>query len=59
MTIMLTMETDNAAFEGENMAPEIARILRAVADDIDANGVRGLKLRDVNGNTVGRFGVKP
>ena len=61
MHISLTMNVDNAAFKGENMVPEIVRILRKLADDIDTNGVRGMKLRDVNGNTSGsgRLTAKP
>jgi hypothetical protein len=56
----VTISTDNAAFNPDP-APELARILRAIADRID----RGEDIRmyqtilDVNGNDVGRFAHKP
>jgi hypothetical protein len=50
------IRTTNAAFEGDK-TPELARILRKLADDLERQGVpeRGevRKLFDVNGNTVG------
>jgi hypothetical protein len=59
-TVNITIDTDNAAFgdtEYERYA-EIARILRAAADRIDADDFEGnhfneVILRDVNGNRVG------
>ena len=36
---------------------EVARILRDAADKIEA-GVKGGKLLDINGNTVGDFGLR-
>lgn len=62
MQFNLTIHCDNAAFdpEGETTGegPEVARILRALADRIEdaADSTPGalLALRDVNGNTVGR-----
>lgn len=44
--------TDNAAFEG--CAPEVARILRAVADLVEDGATSGLA-RDFNGNAVGSW----
>lgn len=50
MTITLTLSCDNAAFEGSDLGPEVERILTEAA--------RRLRLRDVNGNTVGHVEVK-
>jgi predicted deacylase len=49
----LHFETGNAAFE-DAPETEIARILRAVADRIDA-GEHLAKIHDVNGNRIGEF----
>jgi len=54
------LATDNAAFDGDGCGPEMARILRAVADkvehvsgnDLPAWGGR-FPLYDANGNKVG------
>lgn len=64
MTITITIDCDNAAFhddEGHQHAgPEVARILRDYADEItDETHPEDMKLRDVNGNTVGRVSVTP
>lgn len=54
------IETSNAAFsdgESEFAGPELARILRALADRVEG-GIPtgdGASLRDVNGNTVGAW----
>ena len=51
----LTFDTLNAAFDGDDDgATETARILRAVADSIDAGNRTG-SARDPNGNRVGSF----
>ena len=53
----LKIETENDAFVGRNGPLEIARILRVAADRIeDLPNVRviDMKLRDFNGNTVGK-----
>ena len=52
----LTLETDNAAFD--EPAPEIARLLREAATMVE-RGALAHTLRDVNGNTVGRFHYDP
>jgi hypothetical protein len=49
----LRIDTKNAAFEGRTLA-ELARLLREAAQDLE-RGYRGGTLRDLNGNTVGRF----
>lgn len=64
----LYVDTDNAAFDatrfgadGEGPRYEIARILREAADKIERNGVAFASetIRDVNGNDVGRYALKP
>ena len=43
--------TGNAAFKDPE---ELGRILRGIARDVDA-GAKSGKVRDSNGNTIGRF----
>jgi hypothetical protein len=50
--IRITIDTGNAAFDDGNREAEVARILRAAADRIEA-GAEDFSLRDFNGNTVG------
>lgn len=54
------MSIDNAAF-GDEPSAEIARILRDIADIVEADGApdRFANCRDVNGNTVGTYAIKP
>lgn len=59
MKFVVKFNCDNAAFD-ENPGPEIARILRKVADqvndgfvNIDLNNQH--PIRDINGNRVGDF----
>ena len=56
----LKIDCDNAAFEGDPR-PEIARCLREVADSVEAGGnlSKHLNIRDINGNIVGTFVLKP
>ncbi len=53
------LSTDNAAFDPDP-APELARIMRKIADTIEAGDDIGqfLTILDVNGNDVGRFALK-
>lgn len=58
MKLTITMDMDNAAFEGENWAHEAGRILRKVADELDAyheyhEPGDSNPLIDYNGNKVG------
>jgi hypothetical protein len=53
-------DLDGAAFEGEDMGPELGRILRALAARLETmsreefvNDDADCKLKDINGNTVG------
>lgn len=56
-TYSITIKTDNAAF-ADDPAPEIARILRRLADRLEADGVAPERvLFDVNGNRVGEAGM--
>ena len=62
----LSIDCANAAFcEGdtptpESAAPELARILRAVADRIESADTFDTyrNIQDINGNTVGTFALK-
>ena len=54
LTFNLTTDMGGAAFDAPG--DELARILRLAADKLDRGHYSG-KLRDINGNTVGRFGV--
>lgn len=51
----LAIDTDGAAFRDDGELQEVARILRRVADKIDAGTIRGfpLPLLDINGNVRG------
>ena len=57
MKITIEFAVDNAAFD-ELPASEAARIVREVSDRIEG-GEEGGMLRDINGNTVGRWDVAP
>lgn len=48
----LTLNSDNAAF-ADNAGAEVARILRALADSIEAGAEGHFRLMDVNGNGAG------
>ena len=55
---MLEIETGNDAFSSGNKGPEIARILRKVAAIVEADGrADRRRVLDINGNSVGRWGV--
>lgn len=56
MKFTLTINMDNAAFDG---APryEVRRILGHVRDDVSTVGKVEGRVRDVNGNTVGRWEI--
>lgn len=51
----LTINTDNAAFEGEDRDAEIARILHHIGERLSRGTTQGRAI-DSNGNTVGEFG---
>lgn len=60
MTFTLTIDCDNDAFAFNDLATELARIVGKVAQDIDDDGI-GIDptgtVRDINGNTVGRWEI--
>lgn len=56
MSFELTIQADNAAFDDEP-GREIARLLHHAAELV-AEGWQSGPLVDINGNTVGRFGVR-
>lgn len=62
MQFLLCIDSDNSAFEGDHRNPEIARILRGVANklefDDELQGIDTYHLRDINGNTVGLASFK-
>ena len=65
-TFKLSIDCANAAFcEGqtptpESAAPELARILRAIAERIESGDTFDTfrNCHDINGNTVGTFALK-
>jgi hypothetical protein len=46
---------DNAAFEGENFQPEVARILAEIAEAVKFRSQGNI--RDANGNLIGEWRV--
>lgn len=58
MKAEINIDMGSAAFE-EDAAGELARILRLLAERMDADGIQGPPhreaLRDINGNTVGHL----
>lgn len=57
MNITITIDTDNAAFEGAEVE-EVARILSELAWEIEDNAhIDDCSLRDINGNTVGHLTI--
>ena len=59
-TLNISINTDNAVFESENLGSEISRILKSYANaiesviDPDTSWELETRLRDINGNTVGQ-----
>lgn len=51
----VAIHTGNAAFDGDNLFPEVARILRDIADAVDGGMMTVGRARDINGNIVGDF----
>jgi hypothetical protein len=66
MTLQLTLEMDNAAFEcephlpnGNNGRTETARILSRLANQLERNpGQTEGRLLDANGNAVGQWRIR-
>ena len=59
MTFTMNVKTSNAAFtdtaDGFDPGPELARILRDVADRMEGGYVLSGSVFDINGNKVGSF----
>jgi hypothetical protein len=57
---LLNLSTNNAAFQPDP-TPEIARVLRAVADRIESGDTYDTfrNILDENGNVAGTFALKP
>jgi uncharacterized protein YkuJ len=51
--VAIKFSTANEAFDVPG--PEIARILRRIADDVELRILPNVKIFDANGNTVGSF----
>lgn len=54
----ITIECNNAAFDDDACGPELARILRELADELESGGGAigagmAKRLYDINGNRVG------
>lgn len=62
MDITITINCDNDAFgNGPDKGTEIARILEKLADKLkyqDPSEYAGIKLLDINGNSVGEFNAE-
>ena len=60
MKFTLNLTTDNEAFDPDPR-PELARILRGIADKVENGGEIEFfqTILDLNGNDVGRFALKP
>ena len=62
----ITIDLGNAAFEGDELGAEVARIVREQLDDIEGStretlSQKSLTLKDINGNDVGflDFDIEP
>lgn len=59
MKFQVVIDVENAAFEDGNRGTELGRILRFVAEQVEAyhysRARKRWKVRDVNGNTVGEW----
>ncbi len=56
MSFKLNVETENAAFDGNDRYAELGRILRDAAEKVEF-GAEHCVLRDVNGNIVGGYSI--
>lgn len=53
--LFVNVDSDNDAFQNGNAVPELQRILRRIVQRLDVSG--GEVIKDVNGNTVGEWGL--
>lgn len=54
----LTIKTENAAFEGDDLCPTLGAIIGTCADRVENGTLEGV-LHDPNGNMVARFEYTP
>ena len=54
--MIISFDTDNAAFEDENLKEEVIRILHEIADKVSINFTLG-NIRDINGNPIGNWSL--
>ena len=54
MGFELEFDTTGDAFLDDGHASEVARILKSVADSVEAGNLHGV-IHDVNGNRIGRY----
>lgn len=62
MSFKLEINTNNSAFDDEDMGLELGRILSEVAEKLDGGEFRvgaDVPVYDVNGNSVGRWELTP
>lgn len=55
--ILIELEVTNDAFSDINKVYEVARIFRLLAENLE-NGYIPSKIKDINGNTVGKIEYK-
>ena len=59
MKITITISTENVAFIGENLRPEICRILNDIAGALKlGRNLDEINVIDLNGNKVGEFKIE-
>lgn len=61
--VKIEFNIDNAAFDEDDCGPEIARVLRTLAEGFRSANKEELRsggssIRDINGNTIGRVIVE-
>lgn len=57
MVFQLTIETDNAAFEGHELYIELIRLLKDTINSLE-HCIDNYTLHDINGNRVGEYIIK-
>jgi hypothetical protein len=61
MKVTITIDTDNAAFDGDwGRSTEVARILRDLAGTVETRGTVNVPaaILDVNGNRCGTYRIR-
>lgn len=55
---LVSIKTEHDAFAGDQFEPEIARILRQIADRLEAGHRACGSVQDANGNRVCEYGTE-